>query len=160
MLARSHMSSRNTFLFALLAMVFTLALPSRALSEWPLKGLPDEAQLAWQALRDADVFSFGPLGVAAETSGGELAMRILTRYPNAVSIFKLAAVEASPEGKLYALTALHVLDRETYKWALQVKPQGGRVYLQAACIGGKEPVADVLKRIESGTYDKHVPIRK
>src|SRR5688572_30272575 len=70
----------------LIVAVMMLATVRGVAADWPLKGLPDEAQLAYQVLCRADVFAFGPIGVGAFTSEGELSVRILMRYPNAVAI--------------------------------------------------------------------------
>ncbi len=153
------MSIHHRLLAALSLCVFSLASLATAQDDWPLKDAPDEAQLAWQSLLEADVFSFGGIGIKGELSKGELAMHVLSRRPNAVAIFKLAIEQAAPEGRLYALTALHALDHEAYKWADEATVETGRVFLQSGCAGYKEPVADVHQRIEAGTYDEQVPKR-
>lgn len=126
-------------------------------SEWPLKGLPDEAHLAWQSLQVADVFAFGPIGIGGDTSSGELSMRILARYPNAVAIFQRIIRSCRTEGQLYALVALHALDPAAYAEARKNVAAEQRVSSQAGCIGGKVALADVLKEVDAGRYDTFVP---
>jgi len=126
-------------------------------ADWPLKGLPDEAQLAWQTLRSVDVFAFGPVGFAGETSEGELAMRILLRYPNAVSIFQLVASQSTPEGRLYALVALRSIDHDAYREALTKLTRNQKISLQATCVRGKESVSAIIANLEAGKYDPFIP---
>jgi len=132
-------------------------------NDWPLKDLPDDAQLAYLTLDRADAFAFGPIGFAAFTAEGDLALRILVRHPKAIPILQLIADHATPGG-LYALTALHALDHNAYaeslpkfKASLSRFEPGKKVTLQAACIAHEEPITDVLTKIDAGTYDSFIP---
>ena len=82
----------------LLATALMLTAVRGVADEWPLKNLSNEAELAYLALSRADTFAFGPVGFAAFTAEGDLAMRILVRHPKAVGIFQLVAERASPGG--------------------------------------------------------------
>jgi hypothetical protein len=139
--------------------IFALFSPERADADWPLTGLPDEAQLAYSVVSRSDVFAFGPVGFAGETSAGELAVRILTRYRKAPAIFQLIAEQSTPAGQLYALAALHVLDRPAYVKARAKRSLKTKATVQVGCIGGNESMSAVVKRIDAGTYDSFIPTR-
>jgi hypothetical protein len=123
---------------------------------------PDDVQLAYLSLERADTFAFGPVGLAAFTAEGDLAVRILVRHSKSIAIFQLFADKANPAG-LYALAALHALDRDAYKKSLpQFKASLARdprkkVTLQAACIAYDEPISDVLTKLDAGKYDSFIP---
>ncbi len=149
---------KTIFLAAALMLV---AVRSEA-DDWPLKNLPDDAQLAYLALTGAQEFAFGPVGFAAFTAEGDLALRILVRHPKAVAIFQLVADRATPGG-LYALSALRVLDRDAYNASLPkfkaslARERRKKVTLQAGCIAHDEPIADVLTKLDAGAYDSFIP---
>ena len=152
------MPVKTAFLSAIAVVSLLGAVPATTLADdWPLKGLPDEAQLAWQALRRTDVFAFGPIGVAGETSEGELAMRILMRHPNAIAIFQRLTRSSTIDGCLYALSALRSLDRAAYAEVQSRLPRDQEVSLKEGCIGWKESAAEVLSKLESGKYDSVIP---
>ncbi len=147
----------------LLAAALTFIALRAEADDWPLKDLPDDAQLAYLTLDRTDAFAFGPIGFAAFTAEGDLALRILVRHPKAIPILQLIADHATAGG-LYALTALHALDHRAYtdslpkfKASLSHLEPGKKVTLQAACIAHEEPITAVLTRIDAGTYDSFIP---
>jgi hypothetical protein len=128
----------------------------------PLKNLPNDAELAYLALQRADAFAFGPVGFAAFTAEGDLAVRILVRHPKAIAIFQLIADRAGPGG-LYALAALRALDRDAYEKSLPqfkaslARERRKKVTLQAGCIAHDELISEVLTKLEAGAYDSFIP---
>ena len=146
-----------------LAIALSITAVRAVADEWPLKNLPDDAQLAYLALSRAEEFAFGPIGFGGFTAEGDLAVRILVRHPKAIAIFQIAAQRDGPGG-LYALAALHALDRNAYneslpkfKASLSRSKPGKKVTLQAACIAHEELITDILTKLDAGTYDSFIP---
>lgn len=102
-------------------------------------------------------FALGGVGVAGETSTGEYAFRAMLRSRTASDSFKFIfsrEVQATEEGKLYALCGIRATDRAAFDhYAAIVVSTNAEVTTLSGCIVLNPRAADVVKQIANGVYD-------
>ncbi|HYP52213.1 MAG TPA: hypothetical protein VEQ42_01665 [Pyrinomonadaceae bacterium] len=135
--------------------------------------LSDAGRKAFALLLKAEFFSVGGVGYAGRPSEAEEALRVLLAEREALEALRSLAARANPEGKLYALLGLRSVARRAYDAAvaaarvepvppraearvfdIPVKLEAGHVRVMEGCFVETTPRADILKRIDSGYYDK------
>ncbi len=101
-------------------------------------------------------FAFGGVGYGGVTSYGELAFHAVLKSPKAAEIFRDACVQATDEGKLYALCGLRQTDREAYDhYVATFRTETKQVRTQSGCIVTDKPMSLVVQEIANGTYDSN-----
>jgi hypothetical protein len=119
---------------------------------------------AYQTLLKVDLFALGGIGYSGEISKGEEALDILLEENELIPAFRKLVKEATPEGKLYALLGLKMLNCECFieeledlkklselparKSSLRNVEQGN-VRRMMGCIGFQETWSKVLDTIEN-----------
>jgi len=107
------------------------------------------------ALERATVFAVGPVGSDAQVSGGEQALRLILKEPEATSLLLRVLRQAAMPGQLYALLGL----RECGYFGIRCLMNNWRdrvdeVSTQAGCLRVSESVRRIIGRIEAGTYSR------
>jgi len=117
---------------------------------WPL-AVDDAVEF----LRQSQVFSDSAVGYAGEPTPQVAAFNVIMDDPHALSHIDLLANTDRPIGRLYALCAYQVLDHDKHAALLETLLQDNRtVHTQFGCLGGTEPVRDVLTLIEGNDEGK------
>jgi len=120
---------------------------------WPLLDLPDEGMLAFWTLERADSFVAGKI-TSHGLLDGEVALRVLLKQKRKTDLLIIiASIGPTVEGRLYALTALHILDKKAYRTFANSLLRQPSAQLREGDLGSVEPVASLLKGIESGKYN-------
>lgn len=104
-------------------------------------------------LAQVERFAMGPVGYAGTISQSEKDFRsILAR--SSVADFEKLFRTGNMQAKVYALVGLHILGPERYdEFAKSLRISTEKVVTIHGCIIGKEPVAEVIKQIDAGSYD-------
>jgi hypothetical protein len=104
-------------------------------------------------LSKVERFSFGPTGYAGVISAGEKDFRIVLARTSALADFEKLFSEGNLEAKSYALVGIHKLDPTRSKeLARPLRDSKETVAIMQGCIVSNEPLAHILKQIESGKY--------
>ena len=110
---------------------------------------------AYNKLRSASQFAAGPVGFAGVTSDGEAALHDLLSRPDASADLRKLLSEATLEGQLYALWGLAVAgDADFSQLSEKYATDGTEVNTMNGCVGGREAVSAIVKRIRDGKYGK------
>jgi hypothetical protein len=105
-------------------------------------------------------FSFGGVGIVGTISDGEFAFRAVLRSPESAKLFKTAYLQATEEGKLYALCGIRATDRSSFEnYAAALRSTTNEVAIQSGCIVDGEKVAKVVRQIADGVYDSYLAER-
>jgi hypothetical protein len=108
----------------------------------------------WNALKAAQWFALGGIGVAGTTSKEELVFRTLLHEPNAAGKLKALLSEANLAGQCHALLGLYVLHDPAYEENVaRYKSNDARVKTVAGCSITEQPVSSVVSNIAAGRYD-------
>jgi hypothetical protein len=106
---------------------------------------PATAQDAYDVLKSATVFESKHLGYAGVPSTNAKALRALLAGPEPQRAMRALYTEGTLVGKLYAVAGLYLLDDPGFEAAARgLAKRGGRVDTQNGCLGGSEPVAEIL----------------
>jgi hypothetical protein len=109
----------------------------------------------WNALKAAQWFALGGIGVAGTTSKEERAFRSVLHEPNATGKLKALLSEANLAGQCYALLGLHVLHDAAYQENIaRYQSSDARVKTAAGCMISEQPVRNLVSNIAAGQYDK------
>ena len=145
---------RSTVPILILAIVGLCCVSCRSTHDPRASWSPHEG---YEYLIVARHFALGGAGVAGDTSTGEYAFRAVLRSRGAPEVFKvifLPGVDATEEGKLYALCGIRATDRVDFdRYATALVSTNPEVTTVAGCSIFQEKAGDVVKRIGSGTYD-------
>jgi hypothetical protein len=156
---------RNTFL--LLGIILILVFQSNAQkTKFDESILSEKGKTAYQTLLKVDKYALFGVGFGGETSEGELALDILVNEKNAIPALKTLVATATPEGVIYALVGLKMLDCECLKEQITIfkrmpEPKyrrlneyesidKGFIRTQSGCIISWEKKRDLIKQIERG----------
>ena len=114
---------------------------------------PDDP--VFRRLASVDVFAFGGVGFAAETSQGERDYKLLLARASALTDFERLFTVGNIQAKCYALVAIRELNRRRFAELSPVLRDSQAVVMtMSGCIGGREPLSTVIARIESGDYPR------
>lgn len=106
---------------------------------------------AYDCLSKAEYFSYGPSGVAGSMSSEIKAFTKLYKSNYAKDLFVKLEVESTPDGKLYALCGLYLLDRDYYnKVIVKYKNSNEMVTVLSGCIGRSMKLSEVIKDFDQG----------
>jgi hypothetical protein len=112
---------------------------------------PDDVKTACAAVKGATLFAIGGIGVAGTKSAAEVAFRKVLAAPDALERCRSLAKEGTPEGRLYGLLGLKLLDAKAYEAAAPAfQKDDSKVESAAGCILMKTTVAAVAKNIAEG----------
>jgi len=118
-------------------------------------------QEGYQRLIAVKLFAFGGIGIAGQTSQGELAFRAVLKSNNAVEQFRAVLSEGTDAAKLYALCGIRVLDRSAFETeAAALRRANPAVTTMSGCMIGHEKAGDVVQEIATGVYDLYLPKSK
>lgn len=171
------MRSRLSILFFVLLSVITAR--SVYATDFKAANLSAEGQQAYKALLDARFFSVGLIGWGAQQSLSEQSLRTLLREKKAASALKSLIQKATPEGSIYGLFGLKMLDAEIFRQELALyklttepperpaypgaenKPPrittrtgAGKVAIMRGCIYTTTQRQKIIELLESGEYDE------
>lgn len=133
--------------------------------------LSEKGREAYEAIRNARVYSLGGVGYSGAMSREERALVVLVAEPEAKAALRVLTEESSElEGKLLALTGLRCVDRTLFADQLKViralpgpsflpeakgKPlvEFAAIMVEQGCKGPRpESCRAMLRRIETGGY--------
>ncbi len=104
-------------------------------------------------LEHATLFAIGGIGIAGKTSSEEEAFRAVLKQAGSAAQFQRLLGTASPEGQMYALLGLRLLDKKAFDAALpRFLDRTDAVLTFSGCLGGKWAVQDLAKSIQAGQY--------
>jgi hypothetical protein len=104
-------------------------------------------------LSKVERFAFGPTGYAGVTSAGERDFTTVLGRGSALTDFEKLLAEGNLQAKSYALVGIHKLNPTRFEQlARPLRDSKERVTTMKGCIISHEPLALVLKQIESGKY--------
>jgi len=114
-------------------------------------------QRAYDRLRNVDLFAFGGVGFAANTSNGELGFRILLRQEKQQTLAQLEKLyaEGNPQAKAYALAGIHTLNPQRFSELYAALPNV-TVKTAHGCILSRDSLESVAKEIALGAFDKQL----
>lgn len=128
--------------------------------------LSEKGRQAYQTLLKVELFALGGIGYGGETSTGEEAMDVLIQEREAKPAFRSLIKNSTPEGGLYALAGLRILNCACFKeelenyrnlpeppareWHEYDKTEKGNVRRMRGCIKFQESRLKAASDIESG----------
>ena len=103
-------------------------------------------------LAKVERFAIGGVGYAGVISQGEKDFRaILSR--SSITDFEKLYRTGNIQAKVYALVGLRILSPDRYnEFATALRTSKEMVETMTGCIEGKEPLAEVIKRVDAGEY--------
>ena len=107
-------------------------------------------------LRCAPFFTSAYVGPTMAISTDVKAFNVLRQQPDAKDLFTKLQRAASPEGQLYALCGLYLIDRSAFDAVLaEYRERHGTVQTVEGCLVGEERINQVvLERIATGLYPR------
>jgi hypothetical protein len=109
------------------------------------------APAAFQTVKNASKFTIGGVGFLGVTSAEEQAFRSLLAAPEARSLFRKLASQASKAGQLYAVLGLKLLDDPAYaKESARLLGDDTPVTTMYGCIVSQMKVSDLARLIADG----------
>jgi hypothetical protein len=128
--------------------------------------LSQKGKEAYQMLLEVDTFALFGVGYGGETSEGELALDTLAKEKEAISAFRSLVTKASPEGGIYALIGLKMLECDCFNQELanykrlpepvareiNQNEKIGKGYLrtQSGCIIRQEKRSKTIQEVKAG----------
>lgn len=111
------------------------------------QSLSNEGQLAYARLLKAERFAYAGVGYAGTLPKEVLAVRTLLGERNAKPALLMLLKEATAEGQLFALSALYLVDQQTFE--LQVKKfitTNADVRVQSGCRSYTQKARELVRR--------------
>ncbi len=116
----------------------------------------DKPSDAAASLAKVKSFAFGGIGIAGTPSQSEAHFRTVLEHRNALAEFRDVLATGTPEGKLYALCGIRILDPSSFEAAAEpLKKSNPTVETIGGCIITKVPASGVITNIAAGRYDVH-----
>jgi hypothetical protein len=156
---------RNNFFLLVISLIFVFQTNAQS-KEFDESVLSETGKIAYQTLLKADKYALFGVGFGGETSEGESALDVLVEEKNAIPALAQLIVKATPEGAIYALVGLKMLDCECLKEQLKIfkampEPEQrklnqyesidkGYIRTQSGCIISSEKKQNLIEEIESG----------
>lgn len=120
--------------------------PSAAKAEDPLK-----------TLDSIEHFAFGGIGFAGTTSSGEVAFRKILSRRTAAADFHRLLQSGNAQGKCYALAGLRATRPDDFAAAAApIARSRVPVVTAEGCEIATSSLADVIKRLKAGRYDRYL----
>ena len=150
-------------------------------SKFNVGALSWNGRKAYEKLLNVTEFAVGPVGFGAQTSEAELALHLLLSEKEAYGAFKSLINVASPEGRLYGLFGLRLIDIGAFNEEVErykTRPESlegrsappgrldfkttlkGEVRTAHGCIISDMPVRNIVKAIQAGEYDREFQINR
>lgn len=156
--------SRKKFVLVIFSLLlFSLTIKAQERSFDP-SVLSENGKKAYEYLLSENRFAIGGTGYGGETSKGEISLDELLTEKEAIGALKSLVKKATPEGGLYALLGLKILDCECFKEELKnfrnlpepperkrpgITIDKGNVTRVSGCIVSQQSRLDVADDIES-----------
>jgi hypothetical protein len=113
----------------------------------------DPLALSIAVLKQSESFKASAVGIAGITPNEVLAWRVVFNSPNRDEAFQSIIASGSISGQLYALAGLWFGDATQFAAALKVvSRRGGAVQTLKGCIGGSQPLSELLREIQTGSW--------
>lgn len=117
----------------------------------------DKARNPIEVLYTVQFFSFGGTGISGNISEGEIAFKAVLNGNNPKEKFIDIFKNANPQGKCYALVALHSLDLELYKiLSLKYPQEKTFVSITSGCIVRGREMSRIIYDISANEYSFYV----
>lgn len=150
-------------------------------SKFNVGQLSKDGRKAYEELLNVRLFAIGPVGWGAQTSEAELALHVLLTEKVAYGALKSLVNVASPEGRLYGLIGLHLIDISAFNEEVEhykSRPESfegrstlpgrldfnttlkGEVRTARGCIVWDKPLRDIVSAIQAGEYDREFQITR
>jgi hypothetical protein len=116
----------------------------------------DTLSVTVKSLSKTGVFAFGGVGFIGKISQGEIDFRVIQSQPPAVALASFESVYSTgdPAAQIYALAGIRQLDRERFKEILQsLDGSQEMVFTMQGCIMERHRLVDIVKAIDTGSYD-------
>ena len=113
-------------------------------------------------LSEVDVFAFGGVGFAGQTSKGEIDFRLVLSQPSPVALSALEKLYATgnPQARSYALFGIRKIKPSRFKELLtSAEASKDKVDVMRGCIITHELLRDVAKQIDHGVWDAWFALR-
>jgi hypothetical protein len=110
---------------------------------------------AMKRLSNVEVFAFGGIGRAGQTSKGEIDFRIVLSEPQPVvlSAFEKLYATGNSQAKSYALFGIRKLKPSRFmELLISAKASVDNVEVMRGCIVTREPLRDVASQIDRGEW--------
>jgi hypothetical protein len=156
---------RNKVFLLVISLIFVFRTNAQSM-EFDESVLSEKGKIAYQTLLKADKYALFGVGFGGETSEGELALDVLVEEKDAIPALEQLIVKATPEGAIYALVGLKMLDCECLKEQLKIfktmpEPKQRKlnqyesihkddIRTQSGCIISSKKKQDLIKEIEVG----------
>ncbi len=106
---------------------------------------------AYTAVKSAETFALGGIGVAGTISQQEIAFRQLLKEPEPLARCQRLLTEATPAGQIYALLGLRLLDAKAFAAAVpHYLASQAAIPTIRGCIMMKMPAAKLATEIQKG----------
>ena len=141
-------------------------------SRFYVSELTKDGRQAYAKLLKVRMFAVGPVGYGAQTSEAELALKVLLTEREANRALKSLVHDANPEGRLYALVGLRLINIGAFKLEIeryQARPESmeeksnpadrfrttakGQVKTARGCLIFDQPFQSIVNKIQAGDYD-------
>jgi len=125
----------------------------------PPSSLPIERQdplsLSIAVLKQSETFKASTLGEAGITPNEVLAWRLIFNSPSRDEVFRDILTTGSPSGRLYALAGLWFGDANEFRVSAKaLGTRSGTVTTVRGCIVSSEPLRELIREIESGSWSR------
>ena len=108
--------------------------------------LSAEGRAAVRALIKAERFETGYVGFAGTPSSYIENFKTILSEPDAAELFEYVFDEATPAGKLYAVSGLYLTDKDAFRGAAEkMKKSGATVQVLNGCLMSDELVAKIVE---------------
>ena len=100
-----------------------------------------------------DRFAFGGIGFSGILSEGEADYQTILARPSALAEFETIYLVGNPQAVAYALVGIYRLAPDRYRELAQpLRNSKERVLTQRGCLMTVEPLAAIIRHIDSGLY--------
>lgn len=107
----------------------------------------DQISMDYDVLKKAQGFSFGGVGSSGGPSDTTIAFKRIFNGVKAKEVFQELLIEATYEGKLYALCALFYLDYDKYVECIRLYEDSTKdVVVWDGCIKTQVPLCSIIKK--------------
>ena len=125
--------------------------PACRIFRWPLP-----VDTAVQILKRTNLFTNAAIYNAGVPTPQIAAFNVVLDQPDSATLFESIWREGGPVGRLYALSAFQVLDKDRFReLAENLVSNNEQVFTQMGCFGNRERVKDVAVAVENYSMGKN-----
>ena len=106
-----------------------------------------------------EVFAFGGVGYAGQTSAGEIDFKTILSLPpqDALAVFEKLVVTGNPQAKAYALSGMRKINPRRFQELFVVAEESREdVAVMRSCVLTTESLRDVAEKIDRGEWDLYL----